>query len=92
LTYAPSERAHDIGSVLVQSFSVPNPCDKDSIEKWEGCKESGRTHPAKALFALLMLAYSVEAQGRGIDEEETLFIVLPEIGVTYYTLRLLLKP
>lgn len=73
LTYAPSERDHDIGRVLVQSFRIPNPCDKDSTEKWEGCEESGRTHPAKALFALLMLAYSLEAQGRSIDGEETLF-------------------
>ncbi|KAK3933455.1 hypothetical protein QBC46DRAFT_402316 [Diplogelasinospora grovesii] len=69
-TYAPSERDLDVGRVLVQSFRIPNPCDEDGMDRERGNEERERVHPAEALFALSMLAYSVGVQGRGIDKEE----------------------
>ncbi|KAJ5216908.1 hypothetical protein N7468_009916 [Penicillium chermesinum] len=66
LTYAPSERDNEIGEVLVQSIRVPNLYDPDSVVK----NKQAVTHPAKALFALLMLAYLVGPQGRSIGTEE----------------------
>lgn len=76
LTYAPSERDNEIGDVLVQSFRIPNPCDEDSLEEWQGNRQKP-THPAKALFALLMLAYLAGPEGRRIDTDEIGFENLP---------------
>lgn len=70
LTYMPSERDLDIGKVLVRSFRIPNSCDEESMDRKEVDEEGERIHPAKALFALLMHAYSVGSQGRKIDEGE----------------------
>lgn len=67
--YNPSIRDLDIGRVLVRSFRIPNPCDEESTDR----EEEDRIHPAKALFALLMHAYSVGREGRTITEEETEF-------------------
>lgn len=53
LTYAPSERDNEIGEVLIQSVRIPKFHDPDSLVK----NKQEVTHPAKALFALLMLAY-----------------------------------
>ncbi|KAJ5084974.1 vegetative incompatibility protein HET-E-1 [Penicillium argentinense] len=41
-------------------------CDTDSMDR----NKQDMTHPAKALFVLLMLAYSAGPQGRSIDTEE----------------------
>ncbi|KAJ6027392.1 uncharacterized protein N7446_004012 [Penicillium canescens] len=65
--YLSSERDHDIGKVLVKSFRIPNPCDKDEV------RITKELHPAKALFVMLMHASSVGALGRRIGKEEVLF-------------------
>lgn len=66
LTYVPSERDIDNGRVVIRSFRIPNPCDEESMEdRNEGDEEGERIHPAKALFALLMHAYSVGRKGGG---------------------------
>ncbi|OQE10125.1 hypothetical protein PENFLA_c001G00627 [Penicillium flavigenum] len=70
VTYEPSLRDFDIGRALVRSFRIPNPGDEESMDRKEGDEHGGRIHPAKALFALLMHAYSVGSQGRRIDEGE----------------------
>lgn len=76
LTYAPSERDYDIGRVLVQSFRIPNSYDTGSMETWEDNQSTKKTYPAKALFALLMLAYFAGEDGRMIDTEEIGFETL----------------
>jgi hypothetical protein len=68
--YIPSGRDLDIGRVLVRSFRIPNPCDEESADTKKRAEEEDGVHPAKALFALLMHAYSVGWEGRKIREEE----------------------
>lgn len=68
--FIPSDRDMIIGKALVRSFKIPNSCDEKSSDSEEG---EDRVHPAKALFALLMHAYSVGPEGRKIQEEETEF-------------------
>ncbi|KAJ5987658.1 hypothetical protein N7522_011906 [Penicillium canescens] len=65
--YLSSERDNDIGKVLVKSFRIPNPCDKDEV------RITKELHPAKALFVMLMHASSVGALGRRIGKDEALF-------------------
>ncbi|KAJ5751500.1 uncharacterized protein N7511_008465 [Penicillium nucicola] len=65
--YLSSERDHDIGKVLVKSFRIPNPCDKDGVQITKGL------HPAKALSVMLMHASSVGALGRRIGKDEVPF-------------------
>ncbi|KAJ5545266.1 hypothetical protein N7535_006350 [Penicillium sp. DV-2018c] len=70
-SFIPSEREMIvIGKALVRSFKIPNSCDEKSSGSEEG---DDRVHPAKALFALLMHAYSLGPEGRKIREEETEF-------------------
>lgn len=69
--FIPSEREFNIGRVLVRSYRIPNSCDEESPDR-QG-EEEDRLHPAKALFAFLMLAYSVGWEGRKIGEEEVWF-------------------
>lgn len=59
--YIPSGRDLDIGRVLVRSYRIPNSCDDESPDRQE---EEDRVHPAKALLALLMHAYSGGWEGR----------------------------
>lgn len=68
--FIPSERDITIGKALVRSFNIPNSCDEESPDRKE---EEDTIHPAKALWALLMHAYSVGPEGRKIREEETVF-------------------
>ncbi|KAJ5115588.1 hypothetical protein N7526_011469 [Penicillium atrosanguineum] len=65
--YLSSERDFDIGRVLVRSFKIPNPCDKD------GAQAIRDLHPAKALFVMLMHASSIGALGRRIGQDEIPF-------------------
>lgn len=65
--YLSSERDHDIGKVLVKSFRIPNPCDKDEV------RITKELHPAKALFVMLMHVSSVGALRRRMGKEEVLF-------------------
>jgi hypothetical protein len=65
--YLSSERDHNIGKVLIKSFRIPNPCDRDEIQITEGLQ------PTKALFVMLMHASSVGALGRRIGKDEVPF-------------------
>lgn len=66
--FLPSGRDIEIGRTLIRSFRIPNSCDEDSADNSDG--EEDRVHPAKALFALLLHAYSVGNQGREITSAE----------------------
>lgn len=67
-TYASSERDFDIEKILDKRVRIP--CDADSMQTMEENGQTMRIHLAKALFALLMPAYSVGAKGRDIDTDE----------------------
>jgi hypothetical protein len=77
MAYAPSERDHDIGRVLDQSFGIPNLCDEDRMKQVESNVTKNKTHLANPLFMLLIVAHSVGAQERSIGKGERNFETSP---------------
>ncbi|KAJ5731732.1 uncharacterized protein N7483_006240 [Penicillium malachiteum] len=66
--FEPSERDFEVDNVLVHSVPIPTPADFKSMET-RG-RRLQNTHPAKALFTMIMLAYLAGPHGRRIETDE----------------------
>ncbi|KAJ5720126.1 hypothetical protein N7493_007004 [Penicillium malachiteum] len=67
--FEPSERDFEVDNFLVHSVPIPNPADPENMEK-RGRDRFQNTHPTKALFTMIMLAYLAGLHGRRIETEE----------------------
>ncbi|KAJ5622670.1 hypothetical protein N7528_005902 [Penicillium herquei] len=67
--FEPSERDFEVDSVLVHSILIPNLADPRSMETSRRNRPQN-SHPAKALFTMIMLAYLAGPHGRRIETEE----------------------
>lgn len=64
-SFAPTDRCYEVGRVLAQSYMMPNGCTVVQGPPTGALRrQSLSVHPAKALFSLIMLAGSVDADMR----------------------------
>jgi hypothetical protein len=70
-SYQPTVRDYEVGRVLIRSFPVPNPTGKAAGDSSPHADQD--IHPAKALYALAMLANVATANGRVLGIEEIRF-------------------
>ncbi|KAK4075219.1 hypothetical protein Purlil1_12730 [Purpureocillium lilacinum] len=68
-SFAPTDRCYEVGRVLALSYKMPNGCTDVQGPPTSALRRQGLSvHPAKALFALIMLAGSVDADVRMMEE------------------------